>query len=72
MKNMHFLDEKLLLALKDLSFRLDFVQDPKKALKKHFNIEVPDHIEIKIHENKDNATNFVLPLDDDRAFGIGW
>jgi len=72
MKNMYFQDENLLKALKNLSFRLEFIQNPKKALKDHFNIEVPDHIEIKIHENQDNVKNFILPLDDNRAFGVGW
>ncbi|MFD0692575.1 NHLP leader peptide family RiPP precursor [Paenibacillus sp. GCM10027628] len=48
-------------ALQDTAFKNHLVSDPKGALKKAFNIEIPDNVEIKIAEETNSQLILVLP-----------
>ena len=70
--NKFLYDERLLKALKNMSFRLEFIQNPKQALKNHFNIDVPEDLDIKVHVDAENIKNFVLPATDGKSFALAW
>ncbi len=48
-------------AAEDEGFRARFVADPKSAVQEELGAEVPDDLEIKVHEDGDGVAHFVLP-----------
>ena len=48
----------------DTDFRSQLITDPKSALKKAFDVEVPDDFNVVVHEDDHRTAHLVLP-----AFG---
>ena len=48
-------------AADDLAFREQLVSDPKGAIQQVFGIQVPDDVEIRVHENDMHTLHLVLP-----------
>lgn len=56
------LQQKILeKAMKDGAFKKELMANPKVALKKEFNIEVPNDIEIKVLEETEKQVYVVIP-----------
>ena len=57
-------------AAEDPAFRDKLLSDPKAAIRQEFGIEVPDHIEIRVHQNDIHTLHLALPagpnLDEDQ------
>ncbi|MCY4476557.1 MAG: NHLP leader peptide family RiPP precursor [Gammaproteobacteria bacterium] len=50
-------------AAEDSDFRRGLIADPKGALHQEFGIEIPDHIEIHVHQSDFSTVHVVLPPD---------
>ena len=48
-------------ATEDDEFRKALMADPKTVVKQEFDIDVPDEIEIQVHEDSSNTAHLVLP-----------
>ncbi|QHT60879.1 NHLP leader peptide family natural product precursor [Paenibacillus lycopersici] len=48
-------------AWSDPAFKAALIADPKSALKAHFNIEVPDSMELVVAEETANRVLLVIP-----------
>ncbi len=48
-------------AVEDLAFREQLVSDPKGAIQQEFGIQVPDNIEIRVHETDMHTLHLSLP-----------
>lgn len=48
-------------AADDLAFREQLVSDPKGAIQQVFGVQVPDDVEIRVHENDMHTLHLVLP-----------
>ena len=48
-------------AREDDEFRKALMADPKTVVKQEFDIDVPDGIEIQVHEDSSNTAHLVLP-----------
>lgn len=48
-------------ASEDAGFRAQLVADPKGTVKQEFGIDVPDFINIQVHESDLNDLHLVLP-----------
>lgn len=56
------LQQKILeKAMKDEAFKKELMTNPKEALKKEFNIEVPQDIDIKVLEETEKQVYVVIP-----------
>lgn len=56
------LQQKILeKAMKDEAFKKELMANPKEALKKEFNIEVPQDIDIKVLEETQKQVYVVIP-----------
>ncbi len=56
------LEEKIILkALKDSTFREQLLKDPKGAIGQELGIVLPDHLSVKIVEEKENEVYLVIP-----------
>ena len=45
----------------DTDFRSQLITDPKSALKKAFDVEVPDDFNVVVHEDDHRTAHLVLP-----------
>lgn len=45
----------------DTDFRSQLITDPKSALKKAFDVEVPDDFNVVVHEDDRRTAHLVLP-----------
>ena len=64
-------------ASEDAGFRAQLVADPKGTVKQEFGVDVPDFINIQVHESDLNNLHLVLPagaaeieLDEERLEAI--
>ena len=48
-------------AVEDLDFRSQLVSDPKGTINKEFGIEIPDNIQIQVHESDMRTIHLALP-----------
>lgn len=48
-------------AMKNKAFKKELMENPKETLKKEFNIEVPEDIDIKVLEETEKQIYMVLP-----------
>ncbi|QHW29877.1 NHLP leader peptide family natural product precursor [Paenibacillus rhizovicinus] len=48
-------------AWSDPAFKASLIADPKAALKEHFNVDVPDSLEIVVAEEAPNRVTLVIP-----------
>lgn len=56
------LQQKILeKAMKDEAFKKELMANPKEALKKEFNIEVPQDIDIKVLEETEKQVYITIP-----------
>ena len=56
------LEERIILkALKDSTFREQLLKDPKGTIGQELGIELPDHLSVKIVEEKENEVVLVIP-----------
>ena len=56
------LEERIILkALKDSIFRVQLLKDPKGAIGQELGIALPDHLSVKIVEEKENEVVLVIP-----------
>ncbi len=58
-KEMH--DILLQKAVEDADFRADLLADPKGVVNREFGVEVPDSINIKVHESDMSTVHLALP-----------
>ena len=49
------------LATTDAEFRQRLVADPRRLIAEEFEIDIPEDIEVRIHEDSDNLSHLVLP-----------
>lgn len=49
-------------AGEDPDFRAQLTADPKAAVRQEFGVEVPDFVNIQVHEQSLNDLHLVLPL----------
>lgn len=52
-------------ATEDASFRAQLVADPKAAVKQEFGIDVPDFINLQVHESTLSDLHLTLPPSSD-------
>ena len=56
------LEERIILkALKDSIFREQLLKDPKGTIGQELGIALPDHLSVKIVEEKENEVVLVIP-----------
>ena len=61
------LEERIILkALKDSTFREQLLNDPKGAIGQELGIALPDHLSVKIVEEKENEVYLVIPAKADQ------
>ena len=61
------LEERIILkALKDSTFREQLLKDPKGAIGQELGIVLPDHLSVKIVEEKENEVYLVIPVKADQ------
>lgn len=48
-------------AWRDEKFRQNLLKDPKKAIEKEFNIQVPEDMTISVHEESENSLHLIVP-----------
>lgn len=48
-------------AIQDAGFRAELLADPKGVVSREFGVEVPDSIDIKVHESDINTFHLALP-----------
>ena len=48
-------------SVADEVFRAELVSDPKKVIHQEFGIEVPDDIQVRVHENDMHTVHLALP-----------
>lgn len=61
-------------AMSDVSFKKALMENPKKALKEAFDINIPQNINIKVLEETDDQAYLVLPTskEDKTAVNVIW
>ncbi|MCY3911352.1 MAG: NHLP leader peptide family RiPP precursor [bacterium] len=52
-------------AGEDAGFRAQLVANPKAAVKQEFGIDVPDYVNLQVHESSMSDLHLVLPPDPD-------
>ncbi len=52
-------------ASEDVDFRRQLVADPKGAIHQEFGIDIPDNIDIKVHESDMRTLHLALPAGPD-------
>ena len=53
----HLLDK----ADDDLVFRSRLLAEPKAVVQEEFGIEIPEHVDVQVHEDSRSAVHMVLP-----------
>jgi hypothetical protein len=48
-------------AWRDEKFRQSLLRDAKKAIEKEFDIEIPKHVRISVHEEDENSLHLIVP-----------
>ena len=48
-------------AVEDSDFRRQLITDPKGTIHQEFGIDIPDNIEIKVHESDMSTVHMALP-----------
>ena len=48
-------------AVADMGFRKQLVADPRAAIKQEFGVEVPDSMQIEVHESNMSTLHLALP-----------
>ena len=48
-------------ATEDDAFRKALMADPKTVVKQEFDIDIPDEIELQVHEDSSDTAHLVLP-----------
>lgn len=48
-------------AVEDLSFRSELVSDPKTVINREFGVEIPESVEIEVHESDFKKVHLALP-----------
>ena len=48
-------------ACEDVDFRAQLVADPNAAIKQEFGIDVPEYINIQVHESDGNVLHLAVP-----------
>ena len=48
-------------AVEDSDFRRQLITDPKGAIHQEFGIDIPENIEIKVHESDMSTVHMALP-----------
>ena len=48
-------------ASEDAAFRAQLLADPKGTIKNEFGVDVPEFVNLQVHENDPNAFHIVLP-----------
>lgn len=48
-------------AAEDDAFRSQLMAEPKATIKREFDIDVPEDVEIQVHEDSSNTAHLVLP-----------
>lgn len=56
----HHLTEK---AVADSDFRRQLIADPKGAIRHEFGIDVPDNIDVQVHQSDMRTVHLALPPD---------
>lgn len=61
-------------AMTDEAFKKELIANPKEALKKEFNIELPEDINVKVLEETEKQYYLVIPAcpDDESAANLIW
>ncbi|MCT4660417.1 MAG: NHLP leader peptide family RiPP precursor [Tissierellales bacterium] len=49
-------------AMQEPAFKAELLADPRKALKDHFDIEVPNDVELNVFEETEKSYALVLPF----------
>ena len=52
-------------ASEDIIFRRELVADPKSVIEREFGVDVPNNIEIKVHESDVHTLHLALPVGPD-------
>jgi hypothetical protein len=56
----------VLRAWKDEDFRQQLITNPKAAIEQEFGIEIPEDVDVHVHQQNDNHLHLILPeLPDD-------
>lgn len=50
-------------ASEDAAFRAQLIADPKATVQQEFGVEMPDYINIQVHQSELNDVHLVLPPD---------
>lgn len=60
-------------AWEDESFKRELIENPKEALGRHFQLDIPEDLELKVLEEDQNMSYLIIPRDD-RCWPIppGW
>jgi hypothetical protein len=48
-------------AVEDSAFRQQLVSDPKSVIQQEFGVQIPDNIQIKVHESDMSTVHLALP-----------
>jgi hypothetical protein len=48
-------------AWRDEKFRQSLLKDAKKTIEKEFNIAIPKHVRISVHEEDENSLHLIVP-----------
>ncbi len=48
-------------SVEDADFRARLLADPKGALNKEYGVEIPDSIDVKVHDSDLNTVHLALP-----------
>lgn len=46
----------------DSEFRQKMISDPRSAIQDEFGVDIPENIDVKVHESDLNTLHFVLPF----------
>jgi hypothetical protein len=59
-------------AMQEPAFKTELVADPRKALKDHFDIEVPTPVELIVFEETEKSYALVLPFAPEEDGQANW
>ena len=58
----HIYDNIMQRASEDVEFRAALAADPKDTIQKEYEVNLPENMEIKVHESDLNTVHLALPL----------
>jgi hypothetical protein len=51
----------IIKAWRDEAFRQQLLKDPKKAIEKEFDIQIPSDMKISVHEESEHSIHLIVP-----------